>query len=134
MIRTYSELSELDTFEERYLYLRLSGQVGVETFGFDRHLNQRFYKSKEWQDIRHHVIARDSGLDLGIEGFDIRANILIHHMNPIQERDLSEYNPDILNPEFLITTKHETHNAIHFGSDLIIPTYTPRAPGDTTLW
>lgn len=113
MVRTYSELSTLKTFKERYEYLRLDGIVGEETFGFDRYLNQIFYKSKEWEQIRREVIIRDNGCDLGIDGYDIRGKILVHHMNPLRVEDIVRRNDILLNPEYLITTVLATHNAIH---------------------
>lgn len=134
-IRTYSELKQLDTFADRFQYLKLSGEVGIETFGFDRYLNQRFYRSREWKNIRQHVIGRDLGCDLGVEGYDIFNRILIHHMNPIASEDIIGNNEEILDPEFLITTTHETHNAIHYGDDGHIPKQlVERRPGDTNLW
>ena len=111
-IKTYSELSKLTTFEERYNYLRLSGFVGKETFGFDRYLNQVFYKSSKWRSIRDFVIVRDNGCDLGIEGREIHGRIIIHHMNPITIQDITQQTEFLLDPEFLISTAHETHNAI----------------------
>ena len=135
MIRRYSELRHIPTFEERFDYLKLNGSVGRETFGFDRYINQRFYTSKEWRDIRHHVIARDLGLDLGTEGYEINSRILIHHMNPIVVDDILHKNDDILDPEFLITTCHNTHNAIHYGDSSLLPKpLVERSRGDTRLW
>lgn len=135
MIRTYDELITLETFEDRYSYLRLEGQVGIETFGFDRYLNQRFYRSAEWRRLRQYIVARDLGLDLGIAGRDIHDRILIHHMNPITEKDLLQRTEPLLDPQNLICTSHNTHNAIHFGDDnLLIKDYVPRRPGDTILW
>ena len=135
MIRRYSELRHIPTFEERFDYLKLNGSVGRETFGFDRYINQRFYTSKEWRDIRHHVIARDLGLDLGAEGYEINSRILIHHMNPIVVDDILHKNDDILDPEFLITTCHNTHNAIHYGDSSLLPkSLVERSRGDTKLW
>ena len=135
MIRRYSELRHIPTFEERFDYLKLNGSVGRETFGFDRYINQRFYTSKEWRDIRHYVIARDLGLDLGAEGYEINSRILIHHMNPIVVDDILHKNDDILDPEFLITTCHNTHNAIHYGDSNLLPKpLVERSRGDTKLW
>lgn len=135
MIRTYTELSRLESFEERFEYLRLSGAVGVPTFGFDRHLNQRFYTSNEWRKVRNIVTIRDNGCDLGIPGRDVQRGLLVHHMNPIAPEDLEDFNPDILDPEYLISVSHTTHNAIHFGSDRILVAVPPeRRPGDTKLW
>lgn len=133
--RTYSELRRLETFEERFRYLDLRGQVGAATFGFDRHLNQYFYRSREWKDVRTHVIARDNGCDLGVEGYEIHAELLIHHMNPMGLEELLHREPHILDPEFLITTTHRTHNAIHFGDERLLPKpHVERRRGDTTLW
>ena len=136
MMRTYSELITLPTYEDRYAYLRLSGSVGTETFGHERWLNQRFYRSREWQQIRNRVIARDLGRDLAMPGFDIVKMIQVHHMNPMRPRDISRFDPDILNPEYLISVSHDTHNAIHYGDDTAPrqPVFAERFPGDTTPW
>ena len=134
-IRTYSELVQLSTFEERYRYLRLLGAVGKETFGFDRYLNQLFYRSPEWKEVRNQVIIRDNGCDLGIEGWEIQVRVLIHHMNPITAEDIRERSDLLLNPEFLITTAHNTHQAIHYGDEsLLILTPTIRSRNDTCPW
>lgn len=135
MIRSYSELRRLHTFEDRYSYLQLKGSVGKSTFGFDRYINQRFYTSTQWRQIRDFVIARDEGLDLGIEGYEIFDKIIIHHMNPITAEDIEHGDSDILDPEFLITTTHKTHNAIHYGDEsLLARPLVERRPGDTRLW
>lgn len=134
-IRSYSELRRLRTFEERFDYLQLRGQVGRQTFGFERYLNQRFYTSTQWRQVRSLVIARDLGCDLACEGFDIHENIVIHHMNPMTPEDLIDDQESILDPEFLITTTHRTHNAIHYGTrESLAPTIVERRPGDTLLW
>lgn len=134
-MRTYTELKRLTSFNERFEYLKIGGPVGHETFGFDRYLNQSFYKSYEWKYIREHVILRDNGCDLGIPGYEIYNNILIHHINPIEPNDIVEWNDWIIDPENLITTQHTTHNAIHFGSESLLPKIvTERKPGDTNLW
>ncbi|ADD80900.1 HNH endonuclease [Rhodococcus phage ReqiPepy6] len=134
-IRRYSELKQIDTFIERFRYLALPGDVGACTFGFDRHINQAFYRSTEWRQIRHHVIARDLGCDLGIENREIYDKILIHHMNPMNVSDITEGNSAIIDPEFLICTSHKTHNAIHFGDENQLPKpMVERRPGDTKLW
>lgn len=134
-IRTYSELMQHDSFMGRYVYLKLNGMVGSSTFGFDRHVNQTFYTSREWRQLRHEIIVRDNGCDLGIEGFEISSNLLIHHMNPISVEDIRNRNPDILDPDFLITTTDSTHSAIHFGDESLLPRpLTERRPGDTKLW
>ena len=133
-MRTYSELIKLPTFEERFEYLALEGYVGEETFGFDRYLNQIFYHLPEWRRVRRDVIARDGGCDLAIEGYEIHGRILIHHMNPILPEDIERRNPDILNPEFLITTCRKTHDAIHYGADLTEYEVQERFPNDTCPW
>lgn len=134
-IRRYSELRQLKTFDERFAYLKLVGDVGVATFGFDRHINQLFYRSREWQNLRDEVVLRDEGCDLGILGYEIHSTVFIHHMNPISVDDIRHGNPDILNPEFLITTTHRTHNAIHFGDEKQLPRpFVERRRGDTKLW
>ena len=135
IIRTYSELRRLQTFEERYEYLRLAGSVGRSTFGFERYVNQQFYTSTQWRQIRHKVIARDYGLDLGCEGYEIFDRVIIHHMNPMTVEDIEQSGGDILDPEFLITTCHRTHNAIHYGdANLLQKPLVERRPGDTRLW
>ena len=135
MIRTYSELSRLKTFKERYEYLRLDGVVGENTFGFDRYLNQAFYKSKEWKDIRRFVIIRDNGCDFGVEGCEIHTNIIIHHVNPIRQDDILSRTDLLMNPEYLITTTLNTHNAIHYGTEELLATAPiSRAKNDTCPW
>lgn len=134
-IRTYSELITLPTFEERFQYLKLNGSVGQDTFGFDRYLNQIFYKSKRWLSIRDQVIIRDNGCDLGMEGYEIHGRILIHHMNPITLRDLELESDFLLNPEYLISTVHDTHNAIHYGDEnLLYKAPVERTRFDTCPW
>lgn len=135
-IRRYSELCKLKTFEGRFEYLRLDGQVGKDTFGFDRIFNQRFYTSTEWRRIRDHVIVRDNGCDLGVEGHEIYGNrIIIHHLNPISLEDIERQSAYLLNPEFLITTIHNTHNAIHYGDEsLLIRAPIERSKNDTCPW
>lgn len=135
MNRTYSDLRQLETLEERYRYLALRGIVGDTTFGFDRYINQMFYKSRQWDQIRHHVIARDQGCDLGVEGYEIHSHLLIHHLNPMSKLDITSGGSGILDPEFLITTTLNTHNAIHYGNERLLPRpFTARKPGDTKLW
>jgi hypothetical protein len=135
MIRTYTELRRLHTFEERYHYLSLRGVVGQSTFGFDRHMNQKFYTSREWKHVREQVIVRDNGCDLGVDGYEIHSKLYIHHMNPMVVADIVHGNDDILDPEFLITTTHRTHNAIHYGDERLLPRpLAVRRPGDTKLW
>ena len=134
-IRTYSELIVLPTFEERYEYLRLDGRVGEETFGFDRWLNQTFYKSEEWLSMRDKIIVRDNGCDLGIPGRDIYSRILIHHMNPITKEDILRRSDILLNPEYLICVTPNTHRAIHYGnSNLLMNDPIERRPNDTCPW
>ena len=135
IIRTYSELITLSTFEERYKYLQLSGFVGEETFGFDRYLNQNFYRSQEWKRIRDQVIIRDNGCDLGIEGREIFGKIIIHHMNPISIKDIQNVSDYLLNPDYLICTTHITHNAIHYGDEnLLMRDPIERSVNDTCPW
>lgn len=134
-IRTYSELITLPTFKERYEYLRLGGRVGEDTFGFDRYLNQAFYKSEEWRSIRDHVITRDNGCDLGMEGHEIFGRILIHHMNPIRKEDIINRSDILLNPEYLICTIKNTHDAIHYGDEsLLVIAPIERRKNDTCPW
>ena len=134
-VRSYTELSRYQTFEDRYEYLRLLGSVGQDTFGFDRYLNQKFYTSNQWKNVRAHVTARDLGMDLGVEGYEIHDRIIIHHMNPMVVDDIRYKSDGILDPEFLITTTHRTHNAIHYGDKTLLPYLPPeRKSGDTRLW
>ena len=134
-VRTYAELSLLRTFEERFNYLRLGGIVGNETFGFDRYMNQFFYRSREWKRVRDLVIVRDSGCDLGVTGREISGLILIHHMNPITPEDIQRRSDKLLNPDFLITTAHTTHQAIHYGGGaLLLQTPAERTRNDTCPW
>ena len=136
IIRTYKELSRLTTFEDRFNYLKLGGQVGKDTFGFDRIFNQRFYKSREWLACRDFVILRDNGCDLGIEGHEIYGQrIIIHHLNPISLDDIANSTEFLLNPEYLITTIHNTHNAIHYGDEsLLITGPIERSRNDMCPW
>lgn len=136
IIRRYSELILLPTFEERYEYLRLGGKVGEETFGFDRYINQKFYTSAEWLSLRDKVIVRDLGCDLGIADREIQGRILIHHMNPITKRDILDRTEFLLNPEYLITTVKRTHDAIHYGTKNFIgqAVLIERRPNDTCPW
>lgn len=133
--RRYSELRRFATFEERFEYLNLQGFIGEQTFGFDRWMNQQFYRSREWKLARSEVIVRDNGCDLGILGYDIHRDILVHHMNPLSEVDLVAGEECIIDPEFLITTSKRTHNAIHWGDASLLPRVpVERVPGDTKLW
>lgn len=134
-IRSYADLKRLRSFDERFEYLQLRSQVGASTFGFERHLNQSFYSSREWRRMRDIVIARDNGCDLGVPGHEIHDRVYIHHMNPLVAEDIEQRNDDILDPRFLITTCHNTHNAIHFGDkSKLRRDFTPRRRGDTNLW
>lgn len=134
MTRSYSELVQFDSFEERYAYLRLRGRVGDETFGNERRLNQEFYHSTQWRRLRRHVLIRDDNCDLGIPGLDIPSGLHIHHMNPVTVDDLLDGNPEVLDPEFLISTSQATHNAIHYGDErLLRRPFTERRPGDTWI-
>ena len=134
-IRTYSQLKQLQTFEERYDYLKLGGVVGEDTFGFDRYMNQNFYRSREWKRVRDEVIMRDNGCDLGVDGHEIRGKILIHHMNPITSEDIHRVSEYLLNPEYLICVTHRTHNAIHYGDEsLIVAAPIERTQNDTCPW
>ena len=135
IIKRYSELKQLKTFEERFEYLRLNGRVGRDTFGFDRVFNQMFYRSTEWKRLRDYVIARDNGCDLGIEGREIYTRPIIHHMNPITLDDIRENTEFLMNPEYLITTIHSTHNAIHYGDqNLLTKDPITRTKNDTCPW
>lgn len=134
-MRTYSELSKLQTFHERFEYLKLNGVIGEDTFGFDRWMNQIFYRSPEWRHVRDIVIVRDNGNDLGLDGFQIGGKILIHHMNPITYHDIMHREEDILNPEYLICVSHRTHQAIHYGNEDLLPADpVERRPNDTCPW
>lgn len=134
-IKTYSELSLLPTFIERFRYLQQRSTVGDDTFGFARYLNQGFYQSRLWRSIRNEVILRDNGMDLGVDGRDIFDRIIIHHLNPITEFDLEEQTDFLVNPEFLICVSHNTHNAIHYGDETILfEELTDRFKSDTKLW
>ena len=134
-IKTYSELISLPTFEERFRYLKLSGNVGEETFGNMRYLNQFLYSSPEWRHLRDQIIIRDNGCDLGMEGYDIFGKVIIHHLEPITVNDVISGNPKVFDPENLICTSHTTHNAIHYGDEnLIIGAPIERTENDTCPW
>lgn len=134
-IRTYRELRQLPTFMERFNYLSLKGYVGEATFGFDRWINQLFYTSREWRDVRQEVIIRDMGCDLGVPGYEIFDSLLIHHINPITAKDIENGEEWIVEPDYLITTSHRTHNAIHYGDEnQLRQPMVARTPGDTKLW
>lgn len=133
--RTYNELRQLETFEERFFYLALRGRSGERTFGFDRWINQRFYRSREWKSVREQVIVRDHGCDLGVLGYEIHSGLLVHHMNPISMDDLEHGEDWIIDPRFLITTSLRTHSAIHYGDEALLPRGpVVREYGDTQLW
>lgn len=135
IIRCYSELIKLPTFKERYEYLKLDGRVGEETFGFDRYINQRFYRSDEWLSLRDHIITRDLGCDLGVEDMEIYGRIIIHHMNPITKYDILNRTKFLLDPEYLITTVKSTHDAIHYGNAVFVgQAPIERKPNDTCPW
>lgn len=134
-MRSYSELAQIPAFEERYRYLREHSEVGIATFGHERWLNQQFYTSREWRQVRQFVIARDLGCDLGVEGHEVWKQIIIHHMNPLTVRDVVHHDHAILDPEYLISVSLRTHNAIHFGNEeQLDKPMVQRAPGDTKLW
>lgn len=135
-IRCYSELISLPTYDERFNYLQLNGQVGCDTFGFDRYLNQVFYRSNRWKKIRDQIIVRDYGCDLGVEGYDIYGRILIHHMNPLTVADIEQSSDFLTNPEYLICVSHDTHNAIHYGDQTYLSRnkVVERSPNDTCPW
>ena len=135
MIRNYAELTQIATFEGRYEYLRLGGRVGADTFGHDRVLNQAFYTSSAWRQLRNEIIVRDQGCDLAVDGREISSKILIHHMNPLTVTDVVHGTDNLMDPAFLITVSHNTHNAIHYGDySMLDDGYIERLPGDTTLW
>ena len=136
MIKTYSEMMKYKTLRDRYKYLRLFGNVGKDTFGHSRYLNQEFYRSKEWKRVRNEVIIRDNGCDLGVDGYEISDRIYIHHMNPISIDDFVSYDEDrLLNPEMLVCVSFDTHQAIHYGDESLLPhDLIERKPGDTKLW
>lgn len=133
--RTYSDMLLYETFEERFEYLKLSGEVGAQTFGFDRWMNQTFYRSREWRDARDFVIVRDNGCDLGVVGYEVGNDALVHHLNPMTPEDLIQKQEWVLDPEYLVLTTKRTHNAIHYGdASLIRKPLVERRPGDTKVW
>lgn len=134
-MKTYNEMRQLKTFEDRFKYLQLKGDVGEDTFGFDRWINQKFYRSVEWRQVRDKVIIRDDGCDLGDPDHPIQGRIIIHHMNPLTKDDIDQ-NPDfILNPDYLVCVSHNTHNALHYGDENLLPKkWEPRTPNDTCPW
>lgn len=135
MIKTYSELRQIQSFEERFEYLKLNGSVGQPTFAHERWMNQQFYTSRQWKEVRQLVIARDEACDMGFPGYEIYDRVIVHHMNPMVPDDIQHSDGDILNPEYLICVTHDTHNAIHYGDkSLLTKTFVERRPGDTRLW
>lgn len=134
-IRTYSEMLKLSSFEERFEYLKIGGKPGAETFGFERYLNQIFYRSKLWKDLRNKIIIRDDGKDLAADGYPIGGKIIIHHMNPITKADIDDMSDYLFNPEYLICCSHNTHNAIHYGDASLLPKLPKeRRPNDQCPW
>jgi len=135
MIRTYRELRRLKTIEERYQYLRLNGSIGKETFGYDRYLNQLLYTSRRWRRTRDDIIIRDNGCDLGVEDYEISGNIYIHHMNAITIEDIELDRDELYDPEFLISSSYNTHSAIHYGDESLLPKpLIERRRNDTCPW
>ena len=136
MIRTYSEMIKLGTFKERFNYLSLDGVVAEETFGFDRYLNQKFYRSREWRQLRNQIIVRDNGCDLAMDGYDIFDQVIIHHMNPIRSQDIIQVTDFLTNPEYLVCVSKLTHNAIHYGDETLLPSneLVERKSNDTCPW
>ena len=136
MIRKYTDLIQMPSFMERFRYLQLGGSVGEDTFGYDRYLNQQFYKSKDWKRLRNFIITRDFGCDLAHQDYEIRGKIIIHHMNPITKDDVIKHSDMLLNPEYLVCVSHNTHQAIHYGDEslLLDPTPIIRKPNDTSPW
>lgn len=136
MLRTYSELIQIDDFYERFNYLRLNGVVGEETFGFDRYLNQEFYRSEEWKAIRREIIVRDDGFEMAHPDYEISGRVYIHHMNPVSQKDISNRSDLLLDPEYLVCVSFIVHQAIHYGDESLLPRddIVERFPGDTKLW
>lgn len=134
-IKSFRELTKLRTFEERYEYLKLGGKVGEITFGYDRYVNQLLYRSKEWRKVRNEIIIRDDGCDLGVDGYEIKSGIIIHHINPLSLQDIEECRACVFDPENLICVSHSTHQAIHYSNDNLIPhRLVERRPNDTCPW
>lgn len=136
MVLSYSKLITFPTFQERYRYLKQSGIVAEETFGAHRYLNQAYYRSAEWRQVRNSVIIRDNGCDLGVEGFEINDRVYIHHINPITEEDILDRSPALFDLDNLICVSFNTHQAIHYGDESMLPItyFNERKPGDTKLW
>lgn len=135
-LKSYSELITISGYKDRFKYLEIGGDVGVATFGFDRYLNQRFYKTREWRKIRSEIIVRDNGCDLGVDGYEIGGIIIVHHINVVSVDDIKRKNfMSLLNPEYLISTSLNTHNAIHYGDESLLTSLPlERRPNDTKLW
>ena len=134
-MKTYTELSSIRSFSERFEYLKLSGRVGVDTFGWSRYLNQELYSSPKWRKLRREIIIRDDGNDMGLDGYPIFGRIVVHHLNPITPEDIELARSVVFDPENLVCVSFDTHEAIHYGSDTLLPKdYVPRTPGDTKLW
>lgn len=135
-IRTYRELIQMPTLKERFRYLKLSGAVGKATFGYDRYLNQNFYRSQDWKRLRNEIIVRDDGCELGLEDHPIAGRIFIHHMNPIDDEDIINSTEYLMNPDYLVCVSHDMHNAIHYGNEDILRAkdFIPRTPNDTCPW
>lgn len=135
MSRSYSELIKIDSFVDRFKYLQLGGRVGADTFGFDRYLNQVFYRSAEWKRLRNQIILRDNGCDLAFPGREIFGNVFIHHLNPLSIKDLTDRSEVLFDPDNLVCVSFETHNAIHYGDEsLLLTEPVDRTPGDTCPW
>lgn len=135
MIRTYTEMTSFNSFMDRFRYLKLSGIIGEDTFGFDRYLNQAFYKSQEWRRFRNQIILRDNGCDLACDGFEIGGMIIIHHLNPISKDDILQHSDFLMNPEYAVCVSFNTHNAIHYGDEsLLVSEPVIRRPNDTCPW
>lgn len=133
--KTYSELISIPTYEERFKYLQIKGAVGIDTFGYDRYLNQTLYRSAEWKRLRNEIIIRDDGCDLAFDGYQINSRILIHHLNPISVNDVKNRNPKVFDPENLVCVSHITHNAIHYGDEsLLVKDPVVRSANDTCPW
>lgn len=135
MLKTYSELIQFSSFKDRFEYLKLNGSVGAETFGYDRYLNQALYRSYEWRKFRRDIIARDRGCDLGVDGFDIKSRLIVHHINPITLEQIENRDPMIFDPNNVVCVSHNTHEAIHYGDESLLPKDPiTRFSGDTKLW
>lgn len=135
MFKTYSELIQFSSFKDRFEYLKLNGSVGAETFGYDRYLNQALYRSYEWRKFRRDIIARDRGCDLGVDGFDIKSRLIVHHINPITLEQIENRDPMIFDPNNVVCVSHNTHEAIHYGDESLLPKDPiTRFSGDTKLW